>query len=111
MPEEVSVIADNLLDNARRFAPLGGAILLILVDTVHGAELRVVDHGPGVAEAHASRIFERFYRADEGRNRATGGAGIGLAVCRRLVESRGGTIEVETTPGGGATFVVRWPAL
>lgn len=109
LPEEVSVVVDNLLDNARRFAPEGTEILLSLAASEEGAKLRVVDHGPGIAPEHAPHVFERFYRADEDRGRASGGAGIGLAVCRRFVATRGGSIGVEETPGGGATFVVRWP--
>ena len=72
--------------------------------------LRVRDDGPGIDAAHASRIFERFYRVDAGRSRERGGAGLGLAIVKHLVESMGGTVAVESEPGVGTTFIVELPA-
>lgn len=109
LPEEVDVVVANLLGNALRHSPPDAAVRIALAPYGGGAELRVEDRGPGVAPEHAERVFERLYRAEEDRARDSGGAGVGLAVCRRLIEGRGGTIGVEPTPHGGATFVVRWP--
>jgi signal transduction histidine kinase len=67
--------------------------------------IRIADDGPGIAPEHIERIFDRFYRADASRSRATGGAGLGLAIAKELVELHGGTIRVANRPVGGAEFV------
>ena len=72
-------------------------------------EVRVADDGPGVPPELHAKVFERFYRADESRTRATGGAGLGLAIVASVVEAHGGTVALESPPGGGAAFVVRLP--
>ncbi|HEU0168787.1 MAG TPA: HAMP domain-containing sensor histidine kinase, partial [Chloroflexota bacterium] len=72
-------------------------------------ELRVADHGPGIPPQVAAKIFERFFRADPARGRAQGSSGLGLSIVAAIVEAHGGSIEVQPTPGGGATFVVRLP--
>ncbi len=74
------------------------------------AQLTVVDHGPGVAPDHLARIFDRFWRADPSRVRASGGTGLGLSIVAAVVSAHGGHVSVEATPGGGATFVVELPA-
>jgi two-component system OmpR family sensor kinase len=73
------------------------------------AEVRVVDHGPGIDEDHGSNVFDRFYRADPGRSRDHGGTGLGLSIAAAVVTAHDGTIWHQGTPGGGATFVVRLP--
>ena len=73
------------------------------------AVLKVIDHGPGIPEDQRERIFERFHRADPMRSRDQGGSGLGLGIAAAVVESHGGRVEVETTPGGGATFIVHLP--
>jgi signal transduction histidine kinase len=74
------------------------------------AIIEVEDDGPGIAEEHLPKIFERFYRVDAARSRALGGSGLGLSIVRRLVESMGGTIAVESKVGEGARFMVVLPA-
>jgi signal transduction histidine kinase len=74
------------------------------------AVLRVTDTGVGIAANHLPRIFERFYRVDESRARSDGGAGLGLAICRWIVEAHGGRIEVASKVGKGTTFTVHLPA-
>ena len=71
--------------------------------------LDVEDDGPGMERDQAQRVFERFYRADQARNRASGGTGLGLAIVAGLVAAHGGTVSVRTAPGEGADFQVRLP--
>ncbi len=97
-----SIIA-NLIDNALRAEPEGGAVILRL--SPH-ATLEVIDHGEGVAPEHRELIFEPFWRKAD----TTGGMGLGLAITKELVEKLGGRIWVEDTPGGGATFKLRFRA-
>jgi two-component system OmpR family sensor kinase len=68
-----------------------------------------MDHGPGIPEEVAARIFERFYRADRSRGRATGGTGLGLSIVSAIVAAHQGTVQYRPTEGGGATFEVRIP--
>jgi len=97
----------NLLQNAARYAP--GSDVRVEARDLNGAvEIRVVDHGPGIAESERARIFEPYNRARPGLRAR--GSGLGLAISRGFVAAHGGTLEVETTPGGGATFVIRLPA-
>jgi two-component system sensor histidine kinase BaeS len=71
--------------------------------------VRVRDSGAGIAEEDLPHVFDRFYRADRSRSRATGGAGLGLAIVRQLVEAHGGQIEVESEPGRGTAFTFTLP--
>jgi heavy metal sensor kinase len=84
----------NLLDNALKFTPAGGEIELRLKTALGKAELTIADTGPGIAAEHLPHIFERFYRVDSSRNRETGGAGLGLAICRAIVVRHGGEIRL-----------------
>ena len=77
-------------------------------DSLH-AVLEVRDHGPGIPDEDAPKVFERFYRADTSRTRETGGSGLGLAIVAAIVGSHGGSVRVDTTDGGGATLVVSLP--
>jgi len=71
--------------------------------------IAVSDTGPGIPAEHVERVFERFYRVDEGRARDSGGSGLGLAIARAIVEAHGGTLRVESPPGGGTTFTIELP--
>ncbi len=102
-------VLDNLLANARTHTPAGTAVSVELRQVDGRAELIVADHGPGLTEEHASRVFERFYRADSSRARASGGAGLGLSIAAAVAEAHGGAAEARPTPGGGATFVIALP--
>lgn len=75
-----------------------------------GVTVRVSDTGRGIEPAHLPNIFDRFYRADPARSRETGGAGLGLAIARQVVLASGGTIDVESAPGRGTTFVMTLPS-
>jgi two-component system, OmpR family, sensor histidine kinase CiaH len=98
-----------LLDNALRYTPAGGSVAGSVSRAGDWATIRVADTGIGIDQDVVDRIFDRFYRADEARNRDSGGAGLGLAIAKQLVEEHGGRIAVESTPGKGTTFTVRLP--
>ena len=100
----------NLVDNAIKYTPAGGRIrVAVRWSPDHGASIEVADSGPGIAPEHRERIFERFYRIDEDRNRATGGSGLGLSIARWAAELHGGRIDLATEEGKGSTFAVRIP--
>jgi two-component system OmpR family sensor kinase len=102
-------VLDNLLANARTHTPAGTPVSVELRNVDGRTELTVIDHGPGLTDEQAGRVFERFYRADSSRARASGGAGLGLSIVAAVAEAHGGTAEVRPTPGGGATFVIALP--
>ncbi len=95
----IECVVGNLIDNALRAEPNGGTVLVWVGDD---ASIEVTDHGEGVSTADREQIFEPFWRKSE----ATAGTGLGLAISKELVELQGGSISVEETPGGGATFIV-----
>jgi two-component system OmpR family sensor kinase len=102
-------VVGNLLGNVRVHGGDATPAEVVVRTVDGGAELRVVDHGPGIDPDHGARVFDRFYRADAGRSRDNGGTGLGLSIVASLVEAHGGRTWHEPTPGGGATFVVRLP--
>jgi two-component system OmpR family sensor kinase len=104
-------VIGNLAANVRQHVPPAVPMEVILVsDRPAGtAEVRVVDHGPGIGDEHGSNVFDRFYRADPGRSRDNGGTGLGLSIAAAVVAAHQGTIWHQETPGGGTTFVVRLP--
>ena len=102
-------VLDNLLSNARTYTPAGSPVSVGLRRLGGKVELSVADRGPGLTEDEATRVFERFYRADGSRTRASGGTGLGLSIVAAVTEAHGGTAEARPTPGGGATFVVTLP--
>jgi two-component system OmpR family sensor kinase len=102
-------VLDNLFANARSHTPPGTAVSVELHRVDGRARLSLADHGSGLTEDEATRVFERFYRADTSRSRASGGVGLGLSIVAAVTEAHGGTAEVAPTPGGGATFVVTLP--
>ncbi len=106
--DSLTQIAINLIDNAINYTP-EGSISVELVDGESEAKFAVKDTGIGIATEHLPRIFERFYRVDKGRSRATGGTGLGLAIVRHLVEAQGGTLEVDSDLNQGSTFTVTLP--
>jgi two-component system sensor histidine kinase KdpD len=99
----------NLVENAAKYSPAGSPITIRVASNGSGLSLAVIDHGPGVPASQRDRIFDRFYRLQKHSDRDPG-TGLGLAICRGITEAHGGTIHVEDTPGGGATFVLTLPA-
>ena len=102
-PERVEQILVNLIGNALRYTPTGLITIQVEPD-YQKLWISVIDTGKGISEEDLSHVFERFWRADRSRDRSSGGTGIGLAICRRLVELQGGKIQVESKLGEGSTF-------
>ena len=99
----------NLLSNAMHYTPDGGNIKVKLSPAAEGVVVSVIDTGIGISPDDLPRVFDRFYRADRSRTRSTGGSGLGLAIVKQLVESQGGEVWAESTPGKGSTFSFRVP--
>jgi two-component system phosphate regulon sensor histidine kinase PhoR len=102
-------VIDNLLDNAIKYTPSAGAVSITLGRSGELGELAVEDTGMGIPEQDRERIFERFYRVDKARSRELGGTGLGLSIVKHCVHAMGGTVHVDSAPGGGSRFVVRLP--
>jgi two-component system, OmpR family, sensor kinase len=108
-PAAASLVVSNVLDNAVKFSPRGGRVRVGVSIEDGAAVVAVSDNGPGVPEEEAPRLFERFYRGSSARASDTPGVGLGLAICRLVMESQGGSIAVASPPGGGTTIRVRFP--
>ena len=95
----------NLVENAIKYSSENSVITAgcYVVDEKH-IYIEISDDGPGIAEEHLSRIFERFYRADRSRSRNIGGTGLGLAIVKHIVEAHGQTVTVRSKPGVGSSF-------
>lgn len=107
-------VVANLMTNALRYTPEGSALevavgVLPVIDGRSDAVLEIRDHGPGISEEDATRVFERFYRADSSRQRETGGTGLGLAIVAAIAAQHDGSVRLTETPGGGATMAIRLP--
>ena len=100
----------NLTSNALRHTPAGGQVHLSARRTAGGVEVEVLDTGEGIRPEDLPYVFDRFYRGEKSRSRATGGAGLGLAIARGIVEAHGGSIRAESEAGHGARFVFVLPA-
>lgn len=110
-PGRIEQVLVNLLDNAHKYTPESGRIHVLWETDAEGAVvLKVTDSGPGIAQEHHARLFERFYRADKARSREMGGTGLGLAIVKHILQRHGGQAWVESELGKGATFVCRFPA-
>lgn len=103
-------IVANLLSNALRYTDPGGRVVVRVRPESGNAVLEVADTGIGIAPADLEHVFGRFWRGEKSRSRATGGAGIGLAIVRELVRAHGGQVSVDSAPGEGSTFQVTLPA-
>jgi signal transduction histidine kinase len=103
-------VVTNLIDNAIQYNRPGGSVQVRLHAKDGWSELTVEDTGVGIPSEDCPHLFERFYRVDKARSRASGGQGLGLAICKSVVEAHGGTIGFTTEPGKGSTFWVRLPA-
>lgn len=108
-PVALRQVVENLVANARRYAPAGTDITLRATVCDQEVVVAVADAGPGVPVEERSRIFEPFYRGDGEHVAGTSGFGIGLSVVRRLMALLGGEVDVDDAPQGGAEFRLRWP--
>jgi two-component system phosphate regulon sensor histidine kinase PhoR len=105
-PPRLEQILFNLLDNAVKYTPAGGEVIISATLAEGTIEVSISDNGPGIPPAAQERIFERFYRVDAGRSRDDGGTGLGLAIVKHLVGQHGGTVRVANRPGGGSIFTI-----
>jgi len=103
--QKIKQVLVNLLENVLKYGNTGGTLTAgcYLVDDKH-VYIEISDNGPGIAEEHLSRIFERFYRADRSRNSKIGGTGLGLSIVKHIIEAHGHTVTARSTPGVGSSF-------
>ncbi len=104
-------VIDNLLANVRTHTPSGTQTTVTVSSSGLSAVVSIRDNGPGMTAEQASRVFERFYRADSSRSRTSGGAGLGLAIVSALVTAHHGNVRVESSPGEGMMVEIRLPAV
>jgi signal transduction histidine kinase len=97
----------NLVENAVKYS--GGSIEVIVEPQYGTTRFCVRDHGPGIPPQERERIFDKFYRLDPNMTQGVGGTGLGLYICRELIESMGGQIWVDSKPGHGSTFIFELP--
>ena len=116
--EQIRTMLKNLLSNAIKYSPAENSPVEIRlqknesyskVDNVSGIKIEIQDHGPGIPAEELDLIFEQFYRTDKSRNRNTGGYGLGLSLCKTIIEAHGGTIIVQSKIGKGTTFILNLP--
>ncbi|MBF0122498.1 MAG: PAS domain-containing protein [Candidatus Omnitrophica bacterium] len=119
-PQELKVLVDrgeiehvflNLIDNAIKFTPEGGRIMIRVMEEGAFVRIDVEDSGIGIDKVHIDRLFERFYRIDASRSRELGGTGLGLAIVKHVVQAHNGKISVTSLPGKGSTFSVFLPVV
>jgi heavy metal sensor kinase len=120
LPDAVVVSADrlvlreaitNVVDNAIKYSPVRSEIIIRIRIEHDQAIVEVIDEGPGIAAEHRERIFDRFFRIDEGRSRDSGGTGLGLAIAKWAIEVSGGTISSQNAAGGGSIFRIVLPVV
>ena len=102
-------VLDNLLSNVRAHTPAGSPVRVRVGPENGLAVVEVADSGPGMTSDETARVFERFYRSDSSRSRATGGVGLGLSIVAAVAEAHGGAASAHSTPGDGATFRITFP--
>lgn len=105
-PDRAKDIFSNLIDNAIKYTPSGGRIV-ISVNVQEKVEITVADTGIGIPPEHVSKLFSRFYRADNAKRVDPNGSGLGLYIVKRIIDANNGTIKFEQTVGGGTTFIIQ----
>jgi two-component system phosphate regulon sensor histidine kinase PhoR len=107
--DELRSAFGNLASNAVRYTPEHGEIKLAWKTAERGVQFSVQDNGIGIRPEHISRLTERFYRVDKSRSRETRGTGLGLAIVKHVLLRHGATLDIQSEPGKGSTFTVRFP--
>lgn len=108
--EKIRTVLRNLVENAVKYSlPRSRPVELSAVMNADTVVVRVTDDGAGIPDGDVARIFEPFFRADRSRSKTTGGYGLGLSICKRVMEAHGGSIRVERPAGGGASFILTFP--
>ncbi|MDF2962992.1 MAG: hypothetical protein K0S39_4727 [Paenibacillus sp.] len=108
-PDQMTQVWTNLIANSVKFTPTGGRIAVTMQRQSKGIAVTVADTGIGIPERDVGRIFERFYKVDQARDRSAGGSGLGLAVVRKIVDIHNGNIRVCSEPGEGTAVTVMLP--
>ncbi len=106
---QVTMAISNLIENAINYSPEGTRVAVALLVNEGVVEVSVTDQGIGISEKDLERIFERFYRVDPARSRATGGTGLGLSIVKHVATNHGGDVSVWSIEGAGSTFTIRFP--
>jgi two-component system sensor histidine kinase CiaH len=108
--DKVRTVLRNLLENAFKYSlPDSRAVEISCAQSDHSVVIRVSDDGPGIPIEDAAGLFEPFFRVDRSRSKKTGGYGLGLSICKRIMEAHGGDIVFQNNPGRGASFVLTFP--
>lgn len=107
---QIRMAISNLIENAINYSPDGTRVAISLISKNGLAEISISDQGLGIPEKDLERVFERFYRVDPARSRATGGTGLGLSIVKHVVTNHGGDISLWSVEGAGSTFTIRLPA-
>jgi two-component system phosphate regulon sensor histidine kinase PhoR len=107
-PEAFGHVLGNLVNNAIKYTQEGGWVRVSLGRDKQGVWAEVRDNGPGIDPLYRERVFERFFRIDKGRDRKSGGTGLGLAIVKHLCKAMSATVELQSVPGHGSCFMVRF---
>ena len=108
--DKIRTVLRNLLENAIKYSAADSRpVELSAVETAAGVIVRVTDSGVGIPAGDAERVFEPFFRVDPSRSKQTGGYGLGLSICKRVMEAHGGTIAMERLSPRGTAFVLTFP--
>ena len=106
-PERIRIVLKNIVENALKYSPPDGPPVEIRLEaTEESVRILIKDEGPGIPEGEIARVFDPFYRVDPSRSKATGGYGLGLAMCRKIMDAHGGSIDIHNNPGRGVTVVL-----
>jgi signal transduction histidine kinase len=108
-PSKLQQVVYNLVENAIKYSPVKGQVRVSLQQAGKMAVLEVSDNGPGIPKKDQPHVFDRFYRVDRARARATGGNGLGLSIVHQAVLLHGGSITIQSEEGKGSTFRVELP--
>ena len=109
--DQLVMAVHNLIENAINYSSQGTNVTVVVEAIEDIVEITVKDQGIGIAQSEIDRIFERFYRVDPARSRATGGTGLGLSIVKHVAQNHGGEIKVWSAPGVGSTFSLRLPMI